>query len=46
MTSHEVRAGVMALAAHTGWSCREILGMPVSRFLWWWEGLPPEGGAR
>nr|DAS58259.1 MAG TPA: hypothetical protein [Caudoviricetes sp.] len=37
-----MRAGALALASHTGWSCAEILAMRTERFVWWLEGLPRE----
>lgn len=45
MTGREVRAGALALAAHAGWSCNEIMQMRVSRFLWWLDGLPRVTGS-
>nr|DAX45249.1 MAG TPA: hypothetical protein [Caudoviricetes sp.] len=42
MTDQYVRAGALALAAHTGWSCAEIMNMRSSRFIWWLDGLPRE----
>ncbi|WP_377068508.1 hypothetical protein [Roseovarius ramblicola] len=35
----ELRIMVLALARHTGWPWSDIAAMPVSRFLWWIEGV-------
>ncbi|QEP30306.1 hypothetical protein C6Y53_18930 [Pukyongiella litopenaei] len=40
LTRKQVRAGALRLARHTGWAEAEIMAMPVSRFIWWIEGLP------
>jgi len=34
--------GALRLARHTGWAAAEIMAMPVSRFIWWLEGLPKQ----
>ena len=42
LTEQQVRVGALRLARHTGWAEAEIMAMPVSRFIWWLEGLPKQ----
>jgi hypothetical protein len=40
LTPDDVRAGSLYLARFTGWPVSDIEAMPVSKFMWWIEGLP------